>query len=120
MNGNPGLFRCEQEAKTLILSPTRDLSELESVSLNDTFREILDRVEANHIMNLVFDFHATDYYGSTALGMFITLWKQVQQAGGEMVFCNLSPHEREILELTRLDQLWTICHTRDDALARLS
>jgi hypothetical protein len=31
------------------------------------------------IKNVVLDFHKTDYYGVTALGFFVKLWKKVMQ-----------------------------------------
>ena len=66
-----------------------------------------------------FDFADTDYYGSTALGLFMKLWKRVQTANGSMVFCNTSPHEREVLELTRLNNLWPVFGTREEAIQHL-
>ncbi len=36
-----------------------------------------------------------------------------------MAFCNVSSHEQEVLRLTRLDTLWPICSTREQALDRL-
>ncbi len=120
MQPQPGLFRFEQDEHTLVLTPTRNLSELELVSIDDTVHDVLQTFDANGVLNLVFDFGGTEYYGSTALGMFITLWKRVHESGGRMVFCNLSAHEQATLELTHLDQLWAICHSREDALAELS
>ncbi len=58
----------------------------------------------------------TDYYGSTALGFFLKLWKRIRSVDGKMAFCNVSPYEQEVLRLTRLDTLWPICGTREDAL----
>jgi hypothetical protein len=33
-----------------------------------------------------------------------------------MAICNLSPHEQEILGVTKLDHSWLICPSRDEAL----
>jgi hypothetical protein len=33
-----------------------------------------------------------------------------------MAFCNVSDHEREILKVTKLDSLWTICGSREEAM----
>ncbi len=52
-----------------------------------------------------------------ALGFFIKLWKRVRSVDGQFAFCEVSEHEREVLELTRLDSLWSICPTRAEALA---
>ena len=44
------------------------------------------------------------------------LWKRVRANGGQMVFCNVSAHELEILELTHLNTLWSLCNSRDEAM----
>jgi anti-anti-sigma regulatory factor len=62
------------------------------------------------------DFCKTDFYGSTALAFFVKLWKWSRKRDGRLVFCNLSEHEKEILEVAHLDQLWPICQTKSEAL----
>ena len=62
------------------------------------------------------DFHKTDYYGSTALGFFLKLWTRARKRNGRMAFCNVSAHEKEILQATRLDHVWPICSSRREAL----
>ncbi len=109
-------FRIEQLDEILILSPVANLSELELSSFEEAVRNLVKRLEASGFRDVLLDFEGTDYYGSTALGFFVRLWKRVRRVGGNMVFCNVSPYEREVLELTRLDNLWQICPTRSDAL----
>ena len=119
MDPQEHLFDISQVEQTLILSPVANLSELELSSFDDAIRTVMQQLESLGFRNVLLDFTGTDYYGSTALGFFIKLWKRVRSIDGSMVFCNVSSHEREVLELTRLDTLWTICDTRDDALAFL-
>ena len=33
-----------------------------------------------------------------------------------MAFCNISEDERDVLRITRLDTLWSICESRSDAM----
>jgi anti-anti-sigma factor len=65
---------------------------------------------------VVLDFRKTDYYGSTALGFFVKLWKRVRDRDGRMAFCGVSDHEREILRVTHLDGMWPICSSREEAV----
>ena len=78
--------------------------------------DILRLLDSRTARNLVIDFRNTDYYGSTALSFFVKLWKRVRANGGQMVFCNVSAHELEILELTHLNTLWSLCNSRDEAM----
>jgi anti-anti-sigma factor len=79
----------------------------------------MDQLDQLGFRNILLDFEGTDYYGSTALGLFLKLWKRVRSLDGNMAFCNVSEHEREVLRLTRLDSLWPICGTREEALETL-
>jgi len=110
MPGNT--FEIERDGDTLIVTPDHNLRELEFPQIEAGAKEILSLLTSASVKNLIMDFHRTDYYGSTALGFFVKLWKRVRQNGGRMVFCNVSEHEREILNVMRLDKLWSICDSR--------
>jgi anti-anti-sigma factor len=111
-----GAFEFEREGQTLIVTARTDLRELDYPEVEAGARDILHLLGNGTIDNVVLDFHRTDYYGSTALGFFVKLWKRVREHGGRMAFCGVSDHEREILKITRLDGLWPICSSREEAL----
>jgi anti-sigma B factor antagonist len=112
-----GIFDTETLGDTLVVSPTGDLAELafqEIESGGDAVLDLLDRAAAR---NVVIDLQQVDHSGSTALGFFIRLGKRVRERQGRMAFCNVSEHEREILEVTSLSDLWPVCPSREAALA---
>jgi len=111
-----GMFEIEQEGDTLIVVPAVDLRELDYQRSEDWARKILELLNDTGIKNVVLDLHKTDYYGSTALGFFVKLWKRVGRRNRRMAFCNVSEHEKEILQITKLDHLWPICSSRIEAL----
>jgi anti-anti-sigma factor len=111
-----GIFEVETRGDTLLVTPTGDLQELafrEIETGGDGLLDLLDRAEAR---NIVMDLRQVDHSGSTALGFFIRLWKRVRGREGRMAFCNVSDHEKEILEVASLDSLWPICPSREAAL----
>jgi anti-anti-sigma factor len=111
-----GIFDIELQDATLIVTPLVDLRELDFQRIEAGAREILDRLNRIGTKHVVLDFHKTDYYGSTALGFFVKLLKRIRSQHGRMAFCNVSNHEKEILQITRLDHLWPICSSRSEAL----
>jgi anti-anti-sigma factor len=111
-----GIFEIDQEGDTIIVVPTVDLRELNYQRIEEGARKTLDLLDGPGIKNVVLDFHKTDYYGSTALGFFLKLWKRIRGRNGRMAFCNVSNHEKEILKITKLDHLWAICTSRAEAL----
>jgi anti-anti-sigma factor len=112
----PALFDVERDGDILVVIPTSNLRESAYEALDEGAKRVFDLLAAEDIKGVVLDFHRTDYYGSTALGFFLRLWKRISSRGGHMAFCNVSEHEREILAVTRLDTLWPTCRTRLEAL----
>jgi stage II sporulation protein AA (anti-sigma F factor antagonist) len=110
------LFDVERQDDVVVVTPTTDLREFEYQHIEAAAQGILDLVAAQGVKGVVLDFSRTDAYGSTALGFFIRMWKRVSSHGGRMAFCNVSPHEREVLAVTRLDGLWPVCSSRNEAL----
>jgi anti-anti-sigma factor len=114
------LYEMERHDDTIVVTPFGDLRELDFDHIEAAAAKTLELLSGSGAKNLVLDFRNTDYYGSSALGLFVKLWKRIKKHGGHMAFCNLSPHEKEILEITHLDHFWSVYPTRNEALAALS
>lgn len=102
---------------TLVITPSADLREFEFDQIEAAAEMTLQQIDAGVAKNVIIDFRETDFYGSTALAFFVKLWKRVKSAGGNLIFCNVSAHEREILDITRLNTLWPLCGSLEEALA---
>jgi anti-anti-sigma factor len=114
-----GLFAVERVGDTLVVTPLADLGELEYQQGEPEARAVYDLLNDPSVRGVVLDFGRTAYFGSSALAFFVRLWKAVSARGGRMAFCNLSSEEREILKHTRLDSLWPVCGTREEAMQRV-
>jgi anti-anti-sigma factor len=110
------ILEIEQEDDIITVVPAGDLRALDYQRIEEGARKILDLVNGNGIKNVVLDFHKTDYCGATALGFFLKILKMVRKRNGRMAFCNVSDHEKEILQVTTLDHSWPICSSRSEAL----
>src|SRR5579864_8400507 len=108
------IFEIQQQNDTVIVVPTVDLRELEYQRIDTGASRVLALLNGTGIKNVIFDFSKTDYYGSTALCFFLKLWKRIRMRNGRMAFCNVSAHEKEILQITHLDHLWSICSSRKE------
>ena len=102
------LFEIEQRGDLVVVTPLADLRELDYLQIEAGAQEIIRLLDSADVKDVILDFHKTDYYGSTALAFFVNLWKKVCSRQGRMAFCGVSEHERQILELTKLDTLWPI------------
>jgi len=111
-----GAFGIERAGQTLVVTVQTDLRELDFRGVEAGASEIFDQLARGAVKDVVLDFRNTDYYGSTALGFFVKLWKRLKERDGRMAFCGVSAHEREILKVTNLDGLWPVYATREEAL----
>ncbi len=112
----PNLFEFELQDDILVVVPQTDLHELDYQRIEAGAKGILDLLYSILIRHVVLDFHMTDTYGSTALGFFVKLLKRVRSRNGHMAFCNVSAHEKEILQITGLHHSWPICASRAEAM----
>lgn len=67
---------------------------------------------------IVLDCRDLKFVSSSGLGSFIASGRQLA-GGGALVFAGLSDHLESLFEMTGLASLFTICKTKQDALAKL-
>lgn len=90
------------------------LDEVSIAQIGESLSAII--AEADGI-RLVLDFVSVVHMSSSALSMLITLNKRAQQSGGRLVLCNISPPIHEAFTITRLNEVFKICVSRNDAVA---
>jgi anti-sigma B factor antagonist len=64
---------------------------------------------------VVVDLSRTEYVDSAGLGTLVLLNKEARAAGGCLVLAGLSDHVRDLLRLVRLDEVFTIAATVEEA-----
>ncbi len=64
----------------------------------------------------VLDFASTGYIDSSGLGVLVSVSKKIREAGGDLRLAALNEDLRMLFELTKLDTLFKICDTTDEAL----
>ena len=66
---------------------------------------------------LLIDFSRTGYIDSSGLGALVSISKEIREAGGELRLSGLNEDLRSLFELTKLDTLFAIAETPQQALA---
>ena len=77
---------------------------------------VTERLEAGE-RRFVIDFSRTGYIDSSGLGALVTISKQVREHGGEMRLAGLNDDLRTLFELTKLDTLFAISNSAEQALS---
>lgn len=81
--------------------------------LKGLVQEGLDRGERKFVI----DCTQTGYIDSSGLGALVSLSRKVREQGGELRIAGLNEDLRALFELTKLDTLFHISPTADEALA---
>lgn len=89
----------------LIVGNRLELKELIQTALDKNERRIL------------IDFSRTGYIDSSGLGALVSISKRVRETGGELRLSGLNEDLRSLFELTKLDTLFAIAETSQQALA---
>jgi anti-anti-sigma factor len=111
--------RLEVRGDALVVSPLMAFGHLIDPEVAREWKLVLDRLDAPGLKRLVVDLGELPYFGSTVLDWLVQLWNRMKAKGGAMAACNVSRVGREVLGLARLDTLWQVFNTRDEALAVL-
>src|ERR671932_2604816 len=81
--------------------------------LKDLVQAALDRGDRR----LLIDFSRTGYIDSSGLGALVSISKRIRELGGELRLSGLNEDLRSLFELTKLDTLFAIADTPQQALA---
>jgi anti-anti-sigma factor len=78
-------------------------------------QQVLEQLE-NGDRKFVIDFAKTGYIDSSGLGVLVSLSKKIREQGGELRLSSLNEDLRTLFELTKLDTLFRIADTKEQAL----
>ena len=112
----PTYFEVECIGETIVVIPDSNFREF-TLQQNDAHvKQITQMLDPASCKNVLIDFHKTEYFNSEALAFFVKLWVGVRKCNGCMALCNVSDHEKEILQITKMYTLWPNYSTRSEAL----
>lgn len=102
-----------RSADILVVRAGGQLNVANRHELKDLVQVALDGGERKFVL----DFSGTGYIDSSGLGALVTLVKKVRESGGDIRLAGLNADLRQLFTLTKLDSLFRIADTPDEALA---
>ena len=82
--------------------------------------EISGLIERSSNPRLLISFENVDHLSSAALGTLITVNNRVREKNGSLRLANIDPQIYEVFVITRLNKLFEIHETTQDAMASFS
>jgi anti-anti-sigma factor len=112
--------RSEQQGNVLVITPLFTYATFEEPSVATELLEVQGQVDSPTTQEVIVDLGEIPYFGSTVLEWMAQLWKRVKVKGGRLAVVRPSQIGREVLNTARLERLWGIFDTRDQALSWLA
>jgi len=97
-----------------------DRNILDEANIQMIGEEIGSIIDAEKVPRLVISFTNVDHLSSAALGTLITINNKVRARGGQLRLANIDPQIYEVFVITRLNKLFQIHETADDAVKSLA
>lgn len=79
-------------------------------------QQVVDALDGG-ARKFVVDFSRTGYIDSSGLGVLVSLSKKIREHGGDLRLAGLNEDLQTLFELTKLDTLFAITRTAQEALA---
>ncbi len=104
-------FPVSSMQETVIVQVTARLSVLEAVAFKQTCQDL---IQANTPpKQITIDFHQTTFMDSSGLGALVSNFKNAQEKGIVLTLRNVTPQVMAVLNLTGLDEVFTIESSRE-------
>lgn len=103
----------EGDVTTVEFSDRKILDEVNIMQIGDRLNALVAEVEKPKFL---LDFLSVAHMSSSALGVLITLHKRIREKGGQLRLCNIEPAIYEVFAITRLNEIFTICDSRQEAM----
>lgn len=93
-----------------------DRNILDEANIQMIGEEISGLVDAEKAPKLLISFTNVDHLSSAALGTLITINNKVRAKSGQLKLANIDPQIYEVFVITRLNRLFQIHETTDEAM----
>jgi len=109
-----------EQAGDVSIVELKDRKILEEMSIMQIGEQLNAMVAAAEVPKVVIDFTNVAHMSSSALGILITLHKRVREKRGQLRLCCIQSAIYEIFVITRLNEIFSICQSRQEALGDLT
>jgi anti-sigma B factor antagonist len=104
-----------QKEPDVILIEFLDRNILDEANIQQIGEEIGRLIEQSGDPKLLLSFENVDHMASAALGTLITIDKRVREKDGQLKLANISPQIYEVFVITKLNKLFKIYKTTEEA-----
>jgi anti-anti-sigma factor len=112
------VFLVEFDGGVLTVVPLAEASTFQWPEVERASKAIFESIGRERHTKVLVDMGRLRYCGSAMLALLLRVWKSVSP-GGVLAFCNVNSEVASVLHQTKLDTLWAMYSTREEARAAL-
>lgn len=120
MNPSQDVLVLHHQGEFLIVEVSSAVEGLDHTSGDVLADMVLNVVREISQPMVIIDLTGVEIFGSMFLTVMLRCWKACVTRGGMMVLSGTGDRVRELLKIVRLDMLWPIYATRNEAMTALS
>jgi len=83
-------------------------------------RKDLAKMVENQAAKIAFDLKKVDYIDSSGLATFVELYQKMKRYGGKFALYNLTEGAQSVFEIAKLNSIFQIAKTEEEALALIA
>ena len=87
--------------------------------VNEAKAFLRPHLENPQVRTMVINFEKVNFIDSSGIGLIVSIFKTMQQKEGKLALTNLSPKNLEIFSITRLNKIFDIFPTEQEALTKV-
>lgn len=120
LNPSQDILVLLRQGEFVIVEVSSAIEALDHTSSDILAEMVLNGIRETEQPMLIFDLSGVELFGSMFLAVMLRCWKACVTRGGMMVICGAGDRVRDLLKIVRLDMLWPIYATRNEAMTALS
>jgi anti-anti-sigma regulatory factor len=118
---SPRLLRFSCQRNTVLLTLAAEFDDDAQPAVEQETETVLRAVHDPSSVIFLLDFEGRQRCPTRGLQMLLgVLWKHVRSGSGKLLIVNPAPHDLSTLQRMRLDRIWPVYSTREEALSAIS
>lgn len=109
-------FTLEHVKNVLVVMPGSRVGTLAGGEIAERRRHLIEVVRHSEFRTTVVDLRNVEYLNSCLLDTLCVVWGCLRERSAKMVLCNLSDVAQDVFNVSRLNRLWPVYSSREEAL----
>jgi anti-anti-sigma factor len=112
-------FQLKRHGEIAVIIPSPEVEQLPESLLQPAAQMLLQPLRNDPPSHLIIDLAGVRYFGSAFITFMLRCHEVAQQQGSELAVSGVTSRVRELLQVTAMDQIWSLYETRQEAIQAL-